>query len=175
MIKVILMTVRMVGVPRVALMDLSRKIVHISLLFMTLGPAAALAVVPETGTLPGQNMREMGFEASREFSGKLFMEMQNKPEPVKLDFILQPADSAPLKLSRPVKRAVLGSRVKMLVDDSSEDETGNYFKGLGVVVTIAVTGIGATIGGLAAGLPGAVIGGAIAYGAYTAAKKPSLH
>ena len=65
-------------------MTLPQKIILILLLSITLVPAEALTAVPKTGALSWQNIQKMGFKASREFSGKLFIEMQHKVQSVKL-------------------------------------------------------------------------------------------
>ncbi|MCM2268408.1 MAG: hypothetical protein NDI60_11630 [Elusimicrobiales bacterium] len=119
----------------------------------------------------GQNL-----ESSREVSGKNFLEIQNKPGEVKLDCAIAPAKSAPLKLSAPAKARPLASQVKTLPQDDDglaaeiQAAKDRAFKVLDLGMTLTITGIGVVFGGLAGGVPGAVIGGGIAYGAWTAAK-----
>lgn len=122
---------------------------------------------------------EMGCEASREFSGKPFLEMQSKAREVKLDFTIGAAKNAPLKISLPAKRKPLESVVKSLPDEVSDLEQEAHelrkkrFEIVSLGMDLAVSAIGVVFGALAGGLPGAVVGGTIAYGAWTAAKKTS--
>lgn len=133
--------------------------------------AITLFALPLTASAAGQSL-----ESSREVSGKNFLEKQNKPGEVKLDCSIAPANTAPLKLSAPAKSKPLASRVKSLPQDDDglaaeiQAAKDRAFKVLDLGMTLTITGIGVVFGGLAAGVPGAVIGGGIAYGAWTAAK-----
>lgn len=140
---------------------------------------SAYAGVPDVGAAFGAETGKTSMEASREFSGKPFLEMQHKAPDVKLDFMIQPVESAPLKLSSPAKRSSLKSAVKGLPDNTADLEQlaremqKERYELLDTAMTLTITGIGVVFGGLAFGVPGAVIGGAFTYGAWTAAKKTS--
>jgi len=138
-----------------------------------------LAISLSVFALPAADLRAASLESSREFSGKPFLEMQNKAREVKLDFVLRPSETAPLKLSAPAKRGALASQVKELPSNAAEmeqfvkDNQRTNFELLNTAMTLTITGIGVVGGALVGGVPGAIVGGGIAYGIWTAAKKTS--
>ncbi|HAH32006.1 MAG TPA: hypothetical protein DCL44_06805 [Elusimicrobia bacterium] len=124
---------------------------------------------------------EQSFESSRELSGKPFKELQNKATAVKLDFTIPSgtAQQETLKLSQPRKNTTLKSQVSKLEDDQKMDEIQqqmndiqkNRYEVLRLGMTMTFTAIGMVAGGLAFAIPGAVIGGGIAYGIWALATK----
>lgn len=137
----------------------------------------AYAALPVLDADSGMDVSNTPMEASREFSGRPFMEMQNKAREINLDLVVNSAPAATLKLSAPTKRKKLGSAVKSLpmemqgLDSEVQNAQEQMFKALDLGMTMTITGIGVVFGGLAFGVPGAVMGGAFAYGVWTVAKK----
>jgi len=111
--------------------------------------------------------KDPSIESSRELSGKPFRELQNKAREVKLDFVVHPSNSVPIKLSEPAKKKALASAVKRLPDEQLEQLPAaiqrERYELLGTAMDLTMLGVGVVYGGLAFGPPGAVIGGAITY------------
>jgi len=152
------------------------KSLFVTLLTISILPATPLTAAPSIADPRGTDAKKTTLEASREFSGKPFSEMQNKAREVKLDVVIQPAKSAPLKLSTPSKRAALGSTVKKIPEDMTLEEMSNsiqqqHTEVLSLAKTLTITGIGALTGTLIAGIPGGIICGTATYLAWKSINK----